>query len=204
MNELTIVGRSSSHFTRVARIFAQELNVNCTFRPILDIQSLDTEGYAGNPALKLPILVDAAGPLFGTENICRALAARGRVRGQVVLRGDSQSRMVANAEELCSQAMSTEVVLVLGKLSGGPLQPKWMPSLENSLRFLNTHLDEVLDALPVERHLSFFEVSLFCLCRHLSFRDVVDVTPWTRLAQFCDRFGERPSATSTEYRFDVA
>ena len=76
MDTVEIVGRSSSHFSRTARIFALELGVPHTFRPVFDILALEAENYADNPALKVPILVLPDGPMFGTENICRELARR--------------------------------------------------------------------------------------------------------------------------------
>ena len=76
MGDIVLVGRSSSHFTRTARIFAIELGVPHTFRPVFDILSLDQATFADNPALKVPILVDGNGSLFGTENICRELVRR--------------------------------------------------------------------------------------------------------------------------------
>src|SRR6185312_16251469 len=69
-----IVGRSSSHFTRLARIFAAELGVAYRFEAVLDLTSLDAHDYAGNPALKLPVLKLAGATVYGAENICRTLA----------------------------------------------------------------------------------------------------------------------------------
>src|SRR5215467_6864261 len=103
--EITLVGRSSSHFTRTARVFALELGVAHGFRPVLDIGAREAGAFADNPALKVPILVDERGPLFGTENICRELARRSGKRDRVVLRGDVEDRLVANAEELTLHAM---------------------------------------------------------------------------------------------------
>src|SRR5438067_2371141 len=109
MSPMTLVGRSSSHFTRVTRIFALELSVPHTFRPVLDIATVDPTGYADNPALKIPILVDARGPLCCTENICREVVRRSGRGAEVVLRGDLPDRVVANAEELTLHVMSAEV-----------------------------------------------------------------------------------------------
>ena len=58
--------------------------------------------------------------------------------------------------------------------------------------------------MPADRALSFVEVALFCVVRHLPFREIMDVSKWSRLAAFCNRFGERPGAKATEYRFDSA
>lgn len=204
MTELVLVGRSSSHFTRVARIFALELGVPHAFRPVFDLMALDAANYAGNPALKVPILVDDDGPLFGTENICRELARRAGRRGDVVLRGDTADRIVANAEELAAHAMATEVTLILAKLAGDArlAPPKIWCSLENSLRYLDDHLDRALAALAPARRVSFLEVAVFAVATHLPFRELMTVDGYPRLVEFCRRFGARDSARATAYAFD--
>lgn len=204
MTEPTLVARSSSHFSRTARMFALELGVPHTFRPVLDLTSLDRAAYADNPALKVPILVDDAGALFGTENICRELARRSGKAASVVLRGDVGDRVVVNAEELTLHVMSSEVTLIMAKMTGSAPPKKVAASIENSLDFLDEHVDAVLAALPAGRLVSFVEVTLFCLVTHLPWREVMDVSRWARLGDFGRRFGERESARSTEYRFDAA
>jgi glutathione S-transferase len=204
MSHLVLVGRSSSHFTRTARIFALELGVPHVFRPVFDMTTLDASAYADNPALKVPILVDERGPLFGTENICRELVRRSRP-SSVVMRGDVSERIVANAEELTLHLMSSEVSLIMAKMAGDArlAPPKVSRSLENSLRYLDENVDAVLAALPGDRALSFVEVALFCVVTHMPFREVLDVSPWARLGDFCNRFAGRESARATEYRFDA-
>lgn len=206
MSSITLVGRSSSHFTRLTRIFALELGVPHTFQPVLDITTLDAAAYANNPALKIPILVDDRGPLFGAENICRELVRCSGRRPSVVLRGDVPDRVVANAEELTLHVMSAEVALIMAKMAGDAalLPPKVSRSIENSLHHLDESIDAVLAAMPPARALSFVEVALFCVVTHLPFREVMDVTPWSRLGDFCRRFGERESARTTLYRLDAA
>ena len=204
--EVALVGRSSSHFTRTARIFALELGVAHSFRPVLDLAAVDPAAYAGNPALKVPVLVDAQGPLFGTENICRELARRSDQKGRVVLRGDVPERVVANAEEMIVHAMGAEVILIVTELAGQkqPSPLKVRRGLENALAHLEAHVDQVLAALPAERILSFCETSLFCLVTHLPFRQVMAVNAYPRLQAFCAAFGQRAAARATEYRFDTA
>jgi glutathione S-transferase len=204
MNQLTLVGRSSSHFTRVARIFALELAVPHVFQPVFDLTTLDASGYAGNPMLKVPIWLDEQGQLFGTENICRELARRSGHPADVVMRGDVATRVVANAEELTVSAMLAEVTVITSRLSGAAptVQPKLLRSIENCLDFLERHLDEIQAALPPARRLSFVEVCLFCLVRHLPFREIMAVDGWPRLATFASGFDQRQAASATEYRFD--
>ena len=199
-----LVGRSSSHFTRVARIFAHELGVAHDFRPVLDITTLEPSAYAENPALKIPILVDEHGSLFGAENICRALLRRSEKATRVVLRGDVPERAVANAEELTLHVMSSGVSLIMAKAGGNVAPPKVTASMHNSLRYLDETLDATLAALPRDRHVSFVEVALFCLITHLEFREIMDASGFRRLQDFCRSFAERDSAKATPYRFDTA
>ncbi len=202
--QIVLVGRSSSPFTRITRIFALELELAHSFRPVLDITTTNPATYADNPALKVPILVDGSGSLFGTENICRELVRRSETSGKVVLRGDIAHRLVANAEELVLHALGTEVILIMLGLGGvAQTPPKLRASLENSLAFLDANIEDVVSLLPPGRVLSFCEVSLFCLVTHLPFRQIMDPSGYRRLQAFCERFGERASARATPYRFDA-
>jgi glutathione S-transferase len=203
MPSLTIVGRSSSHFTRIARVFALELGVEHAFRPVLDLTSTNLADYGANPAMKVPVLVDEEGPLFGTENICRALVRRSG-RTNVLLRGDVGDRVVANAEEMTLHAMSSEVTLILSKIAKTGPPPKVARSMENALAWLDENVGGVIAALPADRATSFAEVALFCLVTHLPWREVMDVSRYERLAAFERRFAERESAQRTAYRFDAA
>ncbi|HEX3474860.1 MAG TPA: glutathione S-transferase family protein [Kofleriaceae bacterium] len=204
MTDLVVVGRSSSHFTRTVRIFALELGVPHRFEPVFDLTVLDAGAYAGNPALKVPVLVTGDGPLFGTENICRELVRRSGRGAEVVLRGAVADRRVANAEELVLHAMSTEVSLIVAQLAGDArLAPaKLERSLDGSLRHLDDHLDDALAALPAPRRLSFLEVAVFCLVTHLPFRKIRSIDRHPRLVEFCRQFGARAGARATEYAFD--
>jgi glutathione S-transferase len=202
MTKPTLLGRSSSHFTRVTRIFAHELEIEHDFRIVHDLRSTDPRDYAGNPALKIPVLVDAQGQLFGVENVCRALALRSSRAAEVVLRGQITARTVANAEELTLHVMNAEVALIMAKLNGTPAPDKAARSIETSLDWLDANLGLVRAALPTARAVSFVEVALFCLVRHLPFRELLAVERWATLCRFADEFGNRPSTQATEFRFD--
>ncbi len=205
VSDLVLIGRSSSHFTRVARIFAAELAVEHAFRPLSDLMSVDPADYGGNPALKIPVLVDERGPLFGTENICRELARRSSVSGRVVLRGDTDDRLVLDAEELTLHLMAANVTLIVAKLGEAPEPPKVRASVARVLARLDEDLERVLARLPADRTLSFLEAALFAAVTHFPFRAVTGITvaPYESLGAFVSRFGARESARATEYRFDT-
>src|SRR5688572_707511 len=110
----TLFGRSSSHFTRVARIVAAELGVAYRFHVVPNLLSTDPSDYGGNPALRLPVLQTAEGEWFGALNICRALerqasAAGAEGRPRLVWPEDLDRPLTANAQELTLQAMASEV-----------------------------------------------------------------------------------------------
>jgi glutathione S-transferase len=201
---LAIVGRSSSHFTRTARMFAHECGVEYQFKPVLDLMSRTAADYGHNPALRLPVLETQDGPLFGALNICRELARRGSRSLRVIWPEQLVERSAMNAQELVSQGMSSEVLLIMsGAHAVGGYTDKARESLTNSLAWLDAHLPEVLRALP-ERALSFLEVSSFCFITHLEFRQVLDVSEYSKLRAFCQAYAGRKAARDTAYKFDTA
>ena len=207
---LQIVGRSSSHFTRLARVVAEELGVAYQLVPIYDMTTRDPTMYANNPALKLPILRTAEGDVvFGAENICRTLAEHAADATGIVWPEQLRSHLSRNAQELVWHCMAAQVQLVVGtqfaKLpADNPFFLKGRDGFEGALAWLNRHLPQALQALPPARRLSLFEASLFCLIEHLHFRPSVPVEHLTELQRFARQFAERPSAQRTAYKLDVA
>jgi glutathione S-transferase len=213
---LRIAGRSSAHFTRVARIFAHELGVEYELVPVRDLLSQTVSDYLGNPALRVPVLQTESGVWFGALNACRELARLAPRRLAIVWPEHSTDPDGANAQELVLQGMSTEVGMIMRAVAaphveaGGDAAPlpdlyadKNRRSLGNSLAWLETKLPGVLQRLPADRALSFLEVSAFCFLEHLEFREVFDTSEYLELRTFCRAFGERASARATAYRFDV-
>lgn len=205
--ELCIVGRPSSHFTRVARLFAEELGLDYELELVRDLMSCDSSDYAGNPALRLPVLKTRDAAWFGALNICRELARRSTRRLRVVWPEHLEKPLLANAQELTLQGMATEVGLIMGALGGtaetNPHAVKLRTSLTNTLSWLDAALPEVLASLPAERDLSFLEASLFCFVEHLAFREVLPIDGYKNLVEHCAGFRARPSAAKTPYRFQT-
>lgn len=206
MNAVRIVGRSSSLFTRVARIFAEELGVPYQLVPIHDMATTDPHAYAGNPALKLPILKTDSFTLYGAQNICRALAEQAGSPVRIVWPDQLHDHLHRNAQELVWHAMAAQVQLVMGTViaklpADNAYFLKGRAGLENSLRWLDDNIARTLSTLP-PRDLSLFEVCLFCLVDHLAFRETVGIAQHANLARFSHDFAQRPSAQRTPYRFD--
>lgn len=206
-----LTGRSSSHFTRVARIVAHELGVPVALDVVHDLASLDPARYGGHPGLKIPTLHVGGTPLFGTDNICRRLAElAGRADDpRIVLSHHVTADLARSAQELVWHAMAAQVQLVVGRMLGAPaeeslLLAKASAGLDGTLAWLDAHLAAVLAALPAPRELSVLEVTLFCLVDHLGFRATVPVDGHAQLRRFADAFGARTSARQTRYRFDPA
>jgi glutathione S-transferase len=203
-----IVGRSSSHFTRLVRVFARELSVAHDFSPLADLRSRELADYGGNPALKIPILITEQGPWFGALPICRELGRRAAAPLRVVWPEQLTERRAANAQELVLQGMATGVAIIMRGAEGSDgdaaHDKKLRASLENSLSWLDGQLPAVVRDLDPARQLSFLEVSAYCFIEHLAFRQVADVSAHENLQAFCRTYGERASLRATAYRYDAA
>ena len=204
---LEIVGRTSSHFTRVVIMLAYELNVPVQLVPVYDLASLDAADYAGNPALKIPTLRRGEALLFGTENICRALVAHAPSPLRIIWPEALTAPHAKNAQEMIWHAMSAQVQLILATYVG-KIPPengyiiKVRDSFEGALRWVDEHLAEVLATLPSDRDVSLLELTLFCLLEHIVFRPMVSLEPFAALRAFSAEFAKRPSAGCTTYRMD--
>ena len=203
-----ILGRQSSHYTRLVRMLALELGVACELLPIHDFLSEDPAVFGGNPALKLPALRDGDTVVWGSQNACRWLART--VPGgvdRVCWPEDARTPLLMNAHELLAHAMAAQVEVVFHeRVAQRPpdvASRKRRASLVNCLAWLDRHLDAVRAALPDDR-IRLFEIGLFCLLEHLPFRNPMDLSGWPRLVAFVAGFGTRPSALATPYRFDPA
>lgn len=204
-----LIGRSSSHFTRVPRMLALELGVDLAFQPVYDLGSRQTADYGGNPAMKLPVLrLDDGEVAFGAENIARTLAELAPDRLHMVWTEQLPDVEARNAQELVWHAMAAQVQLVFGtqaaKLPADNLYfAKAADGMNNALAWLDARIEAVLATLSPARHMSLLELTLFCLVEHLRFRPTVPLDAYPMLARFTDSFGQRASAQQTAYRFDT-
>ena len=203
---MRLYGRSSSHFTRIVRIFAVEMELELEFVLIRDLMSADPAVYGDNPALKMPTLESPDGTWFGSLGSCRELARQCELNLDVVWPDQLDDALASNAQEMVLQAMATEVAIVMGKSSGVPAdnahQAKLRASLLGTLQGLEENAGAAIALLPPERDLSYLEVSLFCLVEHLPFREVLATDAYPNLRAFAERFGKRSSARATPYKFD--
>ena len=201
-----LYGRSSSHFTRIPRIFAAELEIELEFQLIRDLLSTQPDDYGGHPALKMPTLVTDAGIWFGSLPICRELAQCSDLSLDIAWPEDLHRPVASNAQELVLTAMSTEVGLVMAKATGvaadNAHQTKLRASLLGAMQWLEINAARAIATLAPERDLSFLEVSLFCLVEHLEFREVLSLDAYPELRAFGQRFAGRSSARTTEFKFD--
>jgi glutathione S-transferase len=188
---IQLIGRSSSHFTRVVRIVMAELAIDYELVPVRDLVGHDPESYGGNPALKIPVLRAAGGEtIYGTENICSTLGWT----------EPPHSVAGRNAHELVWHAMGAQVQLIIGIMIGklpadNVYFAKMRRGFEGALRWLDDHLDDI----PPN---SLAAIGLYCLIDHMTFRKTVPLEPYPRLVAFAREYGQRPAALATAYRFD--
>lgn len=202
-----IVGRQSSHYTRVVRMLALELGIDAHLAPIFDLMSTDPATYAGNPALKLPALRVGDDTVWGSLNACRLLARQvdgGEAR--VFWLEDARTPLLMNAHEIVVHAMAAQVEVVfheiVSKRPPDATSRKRRESLLGCLAWLDAHLDAIRAQLPGER-IALLDLMLYCLLEHLPFRNPVDLSDMPALSAFIAGFGTRASARATPYRFDA-
>lgn len=200
-----LVGRSSSHFTRVARVFAHELGVEYELAPVYDIAAADMTTFSDNPTLRVPSLRTDSGTWFGSLNVCRELARRAKKDATILWPEALLDVTSANAQEIVLDAMAAEVIVVTARLARLPADHVFLKKpfarIEASVAWLERELPGVLARIP-EGSLSLLEVTAFCLATHLGFREVMSIDGCPNLLAFTRRFGERESARATEYAFD--
>jgi hypothetical protein len=106
-----IIGRSSSHFTRVTRIFAAEMGIDYSFRVVRDLMSSDPADYGGNPALRIPTLHTSRGVWFGALTVCRELWRQSSLQPRVVWPEDLDVPVLARVN---GHALGGGMEMVLG------------------------------------------------------------------------------------------
>jgi hypothetical protein len=207
---LTLIGRRSSLFTRLPLFHAEALGVTYGFVPVMNLTDLDLRSYGGHPALKLPVLQIGEEVVFGARNICRCIVARADAAAAARVHGLDRHHdaLSMNAQELLSHAMSAQVQQVMGlQVAGLPADSlfftKSMAGLQGALGWLDAHLEQVLATMPEDRLFSDFEVALFCLVEHFTFRATLDVSAWPSLQSFAKQFARHPAAVATAYRYDA-
>lgn len=204
---VVILGRSSSHYTRLVRLLAHELGVAHALEPIHDLLSEDPATFGGNPALKLPALRLGDDVVWGSQNACRAiarLAPGGEAR--VSWPEDARTPLLMNAHEVVAHAMAAQVEVVfhefVAKRPPDDASRKRRASLLGCLAWLDANLPAIRAGFPPDR-LPLFELMLFALLEHLPFRNPVDLSGHAALRAFADELRGRPSALATPYAFDA-
>ena len=200
---ITIVGRRSSLFTRVALIVARELDVEVTLEVVKELTSLDPATYGDNPAMKMPTLRRADGTLLvGTENICRAIAESVGASARIAWPEAATTDADRNARELVAHAMAAQVQFAFGTIvcklpADNVYFAKGRAGFEGALRWLDGHY-----ASRTPDPTSLVDIELFCLVEHMTFRETLSPAPYPALVELARVFAERESAKQTVFRFD--
>jgi glutathione S-transferase len=204
-SSLILIGRQSSHYTRLVRIVAAELGVSLTLAPVFNLLSEDPAQFGGNPALKLPVLRHGDDSIYGALAICRYLETLAQASPPIVWPEHRREPLRLNAHELLAHLMAVQVEVVFHEFVAqrppDAASRKRRQSLLNCLDWFERHLDALLATTPPGA-IDILQVGLFCLLDHLPFRNPIDLSHCPRLCAFTSSFSERESARATPYRFD--
>lgn len=205
MPSVTIVGRSSSLFTRVPRVFAHQAGVAVELSVVRDLAAQEADAYGGNPALKIPTLRRSDGGLvFGAANVTRVILDGTALR--VAWPEDVRSDRGRNAHEMLAHAMSAQVQMIMGTVIGAldaTVFAKVRRGLEGALGWLDANADAVLaEIAELGRDASWFAHALGCTVEHFAFRPTIDIAPYRALARFAEGWARGEAARATAYRFD--
>jgi len=202
---VSLIARSSSHFSRITRIYAAELEVPYALEPVFDIASTTSGVFGDNPLLRVPSLRTPEGTWFGSLGVCRELARRSSRALRLVWPENLLDVLGSNAQEVVTDAMNTGVIITTSRMQkvpdDNPALTKPFARLRGALGWLEGNLEAALATQPTA-DLSFLEVSAFCFLTHLTFRGLGTLDDHPQLRAFCARFADRASARATPYHFD--
>ncbi len=177
--------------------------------PIYDMTAMGPDVYAGNPALKLPILRVQGEVLFGALNICRAIDERAERPARVIWPEELRSVLSRNAQELVWHAMAAQVQWVMGTVVGklpaenvyfskGAFRARRRVAVARCAHDrCHVGIARVAPGSACSKRPCFASSITWCFARRSVSRRI---RHWFVLH---GEFAERPSAQQTAYRFDT-
>jgi glutathione S-transferase len=194
MSALQLHGTPLSHFTRKIRVLLVELGVEFEFVRVGGVLGTSAAGYADNPLLRIPTLVDEGKTLIESEHIARHLVRRFDPSDR--LRVDSEDFGDLNRLAVANGVMEDGVVLILAK-RGGLADVESVAYLRKRLVAIDSGLSW-LNANVREGELDYGDIATICMWQHLQhYGFVKDLDRHVRVAARVARFAERPSIATT-------
>lgn len=160
-----------SHFSRKVRILMDLYDVPYEFVDVGNVARADQAAFAGNPNLRVPVLVDDGKWLIESDHIAKYLVEK-------FDSGDRYRVVSANFADLNFRAvlngiMMEEVKLIIARRTGLPTEEypffdKCKLAIRNGLEWLETNSGAFSTASP-----GYLEFHLTCLWQHLAFYDLL-------------------------------
>ena len=186
---MQLFGTPRSHFARIVRVVAHELDVPFTWVDVGNVGAV--ERFGGNPLMEVPALVDGEQRVWGTQNACEYLVARAARDPLGVRTTDWDAR---NLVHVVYGVMSAEVAMILAARAGTPTDTPRFDKIRERLRTGLQYVDQhVSDAGP----LAFSQVCAVSMWEHLLACDNAASGDAPRLEALSARLRDRSSLAGT-------
>lgn len=168
---MTLYATPLSHFSRKVRILLDLYAVDYEFIDIGNVAEGDLKTFAGNPLLKVPVLVDGETWIIESDHIARYVAQKfdpaDRFRVTASGLDDLNLRAVLNG------IMTEEVKVILARRTGVPVEQyrffaDALEAIANGLMWLETNAGRFTPGEPGYR-----EFHLVCLFQHLEWYELL-------------------------------
>lgn len=191
---MQLVGTPLSHFTRKVRIVAAELAIPLDFQTLpatTGVMTATADAYAGNPLMRVPVLVDGDVRLVESDHIVRYLVGRFDPADRLGVKNETPEAL--NRLAVLNGIMANGVVLILAKRGGlEGLEnvvyfQKLIAAIDGALAWLDARID------PDAAGFDYRDIALICMWQHLGYYGLRPLEAYGRLAARVGRFAKRPS-----------
>lgn len=160
-----------SHFARKSRILLDMYEIPYQFIDVGTVTEIQSEVYAKNPMLKVPILVDGSDWLIESDHISQYIVQKfdPSDRYQVMIKDTFN----LNARAIMNGIMESEVRIILARRAHVPVEKyaffdKAFAAINNGLQWLENEVEKL-----TPEKLTYREFHLVCLWQHIEYYNLV-------------------------------
>jgi len=187
-----------SHYSRKVRILLDLWQLPYQFVDIGNVTNTDQDVFAGNPLMKVPVLVDGSQWIIDSDIIAQYLVEKYDPKDRYRVKELDWARL--NIRAVMNGMMQEEVKLILAKRTGVPIDQyeffhKSKQVLSQGLNWLETNASNFDSKNP-----GYLEFHLLCLWEHLDFFHFIDQSlDLPQLRFIYHELSQQPSIQKTSF-----